>query len=742
MKHDQLIIGNLPDAVRACAEKAGLPARDVLFSLQSDLTVDARPCRTWLVVTRTRIASFSVEADKVEVERGPFDIAAITKVRVNQTVGSAFLQVMIDGLFVDVIRFSNAHRDMFGRVRTLLEGMIAGKPADTAPLTLPLDTECPTCGLPLATKGGRCRRCESGHGILARALALMKPYRRYIVFLLAMMILRVGVGLVPPFLTRTLVDKVLQAKEHLDWLKWIMLGLVSVSATQCLLNITIGRTSSFVGTRITKELREMLMRRLLSLSVDYYNKNPVGSLMSRVLYDADYFHSFVNQVAEGFLLNVMMVIGIGVMLFTMKWQLAFLVLLPIPLVIIGTMFFWKYIYPRYYRVWDSQSKMAQLINGLIQGVRLVKSFGQEEREMSRFSESAHYMRASRRSLEMSAATFHPLMAFVFSLGGLIVWYAGGNLVFRDRLTLGTLMAFFAYLGMFYQPISALSMFSNWMTGFLAAGQRVFEVLDATVTIREPEKPVRLAKVAGAVELRNVTFGYDPYNPVLKNVSLRIEPGQFVGIVGKSGSGKTTLVNLICRFYDVQQGEVLLDGVDVRSLALEDIHRSIGLVLQDPFLFRARIRDNIVYGRPDAPDTDVVKAARAANAHDFIARMPFGYDHRLEERGAGLSGGERQRVTIARALISDPRILILDEATSSVDTESEQEIQKALAAFGRGRTTIAIAHRLSTLKNSDYIYVLDNGSVAEHGTHEALMAHDGIYANLVRIQTELTRLEMD
>jgi ATP-binding cassette subfamily B protein len=340
------------------------------------------------------------------------------------------------------------------------------------------------------------------------------------------------------------------------------------------------------------------------------------------------------------------------------------------------------------------------------------------------------------------------MGFVFGLGGLIIWYAGGKLVLENRMypgsgiTLGVLMAFFSYLGMFYGPIQVLSQFSNWMTGFISAGQRIFEIMDATVVLSESAEPVRLPALHGALEFRNVVFGYDPHSPVLKNVSLKIEPGQFIGIVGKSGSGKTTLVNLICRFYDVQEGQVLIDGVNVQDMAQEDLHRQVALVLQDPFLFHASLRDNITYGRPDASPQEVIDAAKAANAHDFIARMPAAYDRKVGEHGAGLSGGERQRVTIARALIRDPRVLILDEATSSVDTESEQEIQRALSVLGKGRTTIIIAHRLSTLKNADRIIVMDDGQIAESGSHEELMAAGGMYHKLVRIQTELTRLELE
>jgi ATP-binding cassette subfamily B protein len=340
------------------------------------------------------------------------------------------------------------------------------------------------------------------------------------------------------------------------------------------------------------------------------------------------------------------------------------------------------------------------------------------------------------------------MGFVFGLGGLIIWYAGGKLVLENRLdgtsgiTLGTLMRFFSYVGMFYGPIQMLSQFSNWVTGFVSAGQRIFEIMDADVVLSEDPNPVRLPEMKGKIEFRNVTFGYDPHTPVLKDVNFTIEPGQFIGIVGKSGSGKTTLVNLICRFYDVQQGQVLIDDVDVQDMSQDDLHRQVALVLQESFLFRASIRDNVAYGQPDSTPEQVIDAAKAANAHDFVARMPAAYDRKVGERGAGLSGGERQRVTIARALIRNPKVLILDEATSSVDTEAEQEIQKALAVLGRGRTSIIIAHRLSTLKNADVIFVMDEGQIVERGSHEELMARRGLYHKLVRIQTELTRLELD
>lgn len=736
---DNLVLSAIPASIRKEAEAAGITDDACQFSVRSDLHLNGQAGEVWLIVSKTSVIAIAPNMGIVN-DAIPFD--KIEKVRSFQTVGSAFLQFMLDGLYVSYIRYSNARREIFGRARVQIERILEGKPIQTEPLLMPSERVCSACGFPLPGRRTSCPRCSARKGIFRRALSLMKPYRSYTVFLLCMMLLGVGLDLIPPQLTRTLVDEALSGGGNLNLLKWILIGLVIASLSRQLLNIFIGRISSIIGTRITRELREKLHSKLIDVSVDYHDRHSAGSLMSRVLYDVDHFQGFVVQVAQGFLLNLMLVIGIGAMLFVMKWQLAFMVLLPIPFVILGTTFFWKHIYPRYYRFWDSQSKMAQMLSGLLQGIRLVKSFAQEGREKERFEKSARYMQDSRRSVEISVATFNPIMAFIFGLGGLIIWSVGGRMVIKGDITLGTLVAFINYLALFYAPISALSMFSNWATGFLTAGQRVFELLDITSGVNEDTNPVRLQRVSGSIEFKNVTFGYDPYNPILKNVSLKIEPGQFVGIVGKSGSGKTTLVNLICRFYDVQQGEVLIDGVDVRKIAQEDLHKQVALVLQEPFLFRASIEENITYGRPGADALSVMNVARSANAHIFISQMPAGYNTRLGERGAGLSGGERQRVSIARALLCDPRILILDEATSSVDTESEMEIQKALAVLGKGRTTIAIAHRLSTLKGADCIYVIDDGKIAESGTHEELMEKQGVYYKLVKIQTELTRVEMN
>jgi ATP-binding cassette subfamily B protein len=488
-----------------------------------------------------------------------------------------------------------------------------------------------------------------------------------------------------------------------------------------------------VGTVITFDMRARLVERLQQLSIGFYDKQQVGSLVGRVAYDTESLHGFIWQLTGGFLLQLLMVVGVGIMMFSLDTRLALYALLPAPLVMGGTVFFWRYIYPRYYVSWDASSKQAGALTGMLSGIRVVKAFSQEAGELARFNSTSNRLRASKNSVDQAIATFNPIIGLIFQIGGWIVWYFGGAEVLAGELSLGELMAFFGYLWMFYGPLAALPQFTNWLTGFVTQANRIFEVLDTPPAIADAKDPVRLAPMLGDIAFDHVSFGYTRHAPVLRDVSLHIRPGEMLGVVGSSGSGKSTIVNLICRFYDVDEGRVLIDGVDVRKLEKAALRSQVGVVLQEPFLFRGSIAENLMYGRPGAEPEEVFRAARAANCHEFIMRQAHGYDTWVGERGAGLSGGERQRISIARVLLTDPRILILDEATSSVDAESEAAIQNALREVVANRTTIAIAHRLSTLRRADRIAVVDGGRIAELGTHEELLGRNGLYARLLRLQ---------
>ena len=735
---------------------AGLNHRPILFTIDTDIGLGGQLASEWLVVTNDHL-SVVRDMQSTQVER-VIDWEQVEKFRTNSGTGCGLLQAKLrDEGWVDVLRYSNGLAGRFHKVSRRLEQLresnrspdvlISVDPTSADPVGAePLDPpRCPTCQLRLAHAHEACPRCLQKGQILRRVSELLRPHMRGAVMLTVLTVIGVAAELIPPKLQQYLVDNILSAdavaNPNLNFATALLVVVLALAASRVVLSfvgVIKGRLATVIGTGLTSTLRSQMVQKLQQLAVVYYDRHQVGSTLSRVAHDSEVLHGMLHQITGGFLLQTVQLFGVGAMLIWINPKLAMYTLIPVPLVFLGSWIFWQKVYPRYYRLWDASSKQMSVLNGMLSGIRVVKAFAQEDREFKKFQTASDHLRHWRVWVDHTNASYSAAMGLVFSLGGLIVWYVGGRDVIGREMTLGQLIAFLAYLAMFYAPLSALSNFTTWLTSFLSGSKRVLELLDTPLTIAEASNPVDWKAPRGAIRFDRVTFGYDRNQPVLKEVSFEVKPGEMIGIVGRSGSGKTTMVNLLSRFYDVQEGSIEIDGIDIRQLSMQQLRQNLGIVFQESFLFRGTVWKNLSYGRPGTSIEEGLQAARAAGAHDFICRTQLGYETLLGEHGAGLSGGEKQRLSIARTLLYDPQVLILDEATSNIDAESERSIQEALEVLTQGRTTVAIAHRLSTLRNADRILVFDRGQLVEQGSHSELLALDGTYARLVRIQTQVSK----
>ncbi len=611
-------------------------------------------------------------------------------------------------------------------------------------------TRCPTCRAPLPPDSDECPLCTRelhevpSTWVLLRLWRFARPYQWKLLGGFLLTLASTGAHLVPPYLTIPLMDEVLipfQNGQKIDptYVMWLLAGLLGSALVAWSLGWARTYLLALVSERIAADLRVGAFEHLLQLSLDYFGAKRTGDLMSRIGSETDRISVFLSLHALDFATDVLLLGMTSAILFSINPWLALVTLLPLPFIA------WmihmvrdrlRTGFEKIDRVWGD---VTNVLADTIPGIRVVKAFAQEAREAGRFRQANQQNLVVNDRLNKTWSLFGPTVSLLTDIGLLVVWGFGIWQVSKGQITVGVLTAFIAYIGRFYGRLDSMSRIVSVTQKAAAGAKRIFDILDHVSNVPEPAHPVKIQALQGGVTMDNIGFRYGNRS-VIRGLNLEIRPGEMIGLVGHSGSGKSTLVNLICRFYDVTDGRILVDGTDIRRFAVADYRRHIGLVLQEPFLFFGTVAENIAYGKPDATRDEIVAAARAAHAHEFILRLPQGYDSLVGERGQGLSGGERQRISIARALLIDPRLLILDEATSAVDTETEKEIQKALDNLVQGRTTIAIAHRLSTLRKADRLVVMDRGVVVEVGPHDELMARQGAYWRLYEAQARKAEAE--
>ncbi len=642
-----------------------------------------------------------------------------------------------------VMRYTHRQRQAMETIKFIIEEQINGR---TIKFSKEPD-EAYTDAVTHSIREAQASVAANKMTVVWRLLSYLKPYKMRVTVGMVAAVIMTIVSLLPAYLTGYVIDKVIKPFNNgqLDYesamsIAWVIIGSLAVTYVirEVMLWVRLHKMS-VLGELVAGDLRREIYEHLQGLSLSFFSKKQTGSLISRVSSDSDRLWDFIAFGVVEVSLSIIMLLGLGTVLISMDWQLGLVLTIPIPLFLWALFAHGSQMQRMFISAWRKWSSMTAVLSDTIPGMRVVKAFNQEDREKGRFNDRNVNCVSHFNKIHDVWTKFWPFLLLGIHALTLTVWMLALPRLFGNghELTTGTFVTFLLYMSMYLQPIETIGMMARMLNRATSSAHRIFEVLDTNPEIVDKQDAVKLNPVQGRVTFDKVRFAYDGIRQIIKGISFDVKPGEMIGLVGPSGAGKTTITNLIVRFYEATGGSIKIDGVNISDMDTGHFRRQVGMVLQDPHLFHGTIVDNILYGQPDADMDRVIEAAQTANAHDFICKLPHGYDTIIGERGHTLSGGERQRVSIARAVLCNPRILILDEATSSVDTETEQKIQEALDRLVHGRTVFAIAHRLSTLSRATRLFVIEDGRITEEGTHTELLSNSkGTYTKLQNLQQQL------
>ncbi len=713
--------------------------------------IPGKSCDGMVVVCRDEILVYS---DGVETNRVPF--ADIESFAGDIGVGTVFVSYKLRSneetylLSLGSMKHAKSAVATVKRLNRIIERGIdyydkmRARAVDTQDAVEEEETACPKCGRPYRHSSHFCPRCTGKLRVIRRLWEIIKPYKWFVLISVVLFALVSGLNLIAPEINRIVTDEYINSpnKETVEAPGFVFMILLMLLTQIVLRAVDVLRSHALINASngVIVDLRGMLFEKIQRLSIAKISKRTAGELMRRVSHDVGQIQNFLVRGFPALVEQIVLFIAIGIVFIASDLGLLlFLILLPVPLVMFGFSFFWKKMHKLFHKQWRKGAQSNSILHDIFSGIRVVKSFGMEHRETERYGKAAWEEREIQIKADSLWYIFMPMMQFLMCFGEFIILFYVGNSIIGGTMTIGEMSKFSLYASMIYNPLRMFAHIPRQIINFLTSTSKVFEIIDESEEVSDAEG-AQAPKIKGDIDINHISFGYDSGNEVLTNIDIHIKSGEFIGIVGRSGVGKSTLINLIMRMYDVEDGSICVDGIDIRDISQEALRSQMGVVLQETFLFSGTIYQNIAYAKPNAAREEIIAVSKLAGCHSFIMKLPDGYDTKVGEKGHSLSGGERQRVAIARALLHDPRILILDEATASLDTETEKQIQDALANLSANRTTIAIAHRLSTLRNATRLVVLDKGRVAEVGTHDELVEKKGIYYGLVMAQREMSKMQ--